>query len=55
MKDCSSEELLCLVVRPGEEVSVVPVDEVCGGVVVGLRGTGRHSPRAAVVLVWSRL
>ena len=42
--------------RPGEEVGVVPVDEVRGGVVVGLwPGAGDKSPGTAVVFVRSRL
>ena len=42
--------------RPGEEVGVVPVYEVRGGVVVGLGPrAGDKSPGTAVVLVRSRL
>ena len=42
--------------RPAEEVGVVPVYEVRGGVVVGLGPrAGDKSPGTAVVLVRSRL
>merc|ERR1712088_249739 len=54
-----SEEVPQLVVAvPSEEVGVVPVDQVRGGVVVGLGlsvGSHRQSPGAAVVFVRSRL
>ena len=45
-----------IVGRPAEEVGVVPVYEVRGGVVVGLGPrAGDKSPGTAVVLVRSRL
>ena len=45
-------------VLPGEKVGVVPVDQVRGGVVVGLGlsvGSHRQSPGTAVVFIRSRL